>query len=72
MLPMRAPSAGEPRITLTLPVLLAARRLYLHIEGPDKGRVLEQALAAGTGACALPIARVLARRPAAVDTYWTA
>jgi 6-phosphogluconolactonase len=72
VLPMRAPGAGEPRITLSLPVLLAARRLYLHIEGAGKRQVLEQALAADTGAPALPIARVLASRKGVVDTYWTA
>jgi len=72
VLPMRAPGAGEPRITLSLPVLLAARRLYLHIEGAGKRQVLEQALAAGSKTPALPIARVLAWRKGATDTYWTA
>lgn len=72
VLPMRAPGAGEPRITLSLPVLLAAGRLYLHIEGAGKRQVLEQALAAGTGPGMLPIARVLASRRGAVDTYWAA
>lgn len=41
VLPMCAPSAGEPRITLTGPVLAAARALYLHIEGAEKGKVFE-------------------------------
>lgn len=72
VLPMRAPGAGEPRITLSLPVLLAARRLYLHIEGAGKREVLERALAVGAKTTALPIARVLAWRKGAVDTYWTA
>ncbi len=72
VLPMRAPGAGEPRITLTLPVLLAARRLYLHIEGAGKREVLEQALAAVNGTGLLPIARVLASRGGKVATYWAA
>lgn len=71
VLPMRAAAAGEPRVTLTLPVLLAARRLYLHIEGAGKRRVLEHALAED-GTDALPIAHVLAARADRVDTYWTA
>ncbi|OHC76046.1 MAG: 6-phosphogluconolactonase [Rhodospirillales bacterium RIFCSPLOWO2_12_FULL_58_28] len=44
---LRAEGANEPRITLTLPVLLAARSLYLHIEGAGRARVLEAALGDG-------------------------
>lgn len=66
LLPMRAPGAGEPRITLTLPVLQAARGLYLHIEGVEKRSVLEQALAHEPPAA--PVAVVL--RQAATQTYW--
>jgi 6-phosphogluconolactonase len=47
LVPMHAAGAGEPRITLTLPVLLQSRALYLHIEGTDKLQVLERALEAG-------------------------
>lgn len=47
LMPMRAPGAGEPRITLTLPVLLQSRALYLHIEGTEKLQVLDRALQAG-------------------------
>jgi 6-phosphogluconolactonase/glucosamine-6-phosphate isomerase/deaminase len=35
---MNAPGAGEPRLTFTLPVLLAAGRLKLHIEGSETRR----------------------------------
>ncbi|GLQ45158.1 6-phosphogluconolactonase [Dyella lipolytica] len=66
VVPMRAPGAGEPRITFTLPVLLQARSLYLHIEGPDKRVVLEQAEQAGSP---LPIASVL-RRAQHLEIYW--
>lgn len=72
VLPMRAPGAGEPRVTLTLPVLLAARHLYLHIEGQAKRRILEQAVSSGAAPGALPIARVLAFRTGALDAYWAA
>jgi len=72
VLPMHAPAAGEPRITLTLPVLLAARHLYLHIEGQGKWQVLQQSLSAGPGQPMLPIARVLQSARAPVPTYWCA
>ncbi|MFC3653102.1 6-phosphogluconolactonase [Dyella humi] len=66
VLPMRAPGAGEPRITFTLPVLLKARSLYLHVQGDDKRDVLAQAEKPGS---ALPVAHVLqADRP--LDIYW--
>lgn len=66
VLPMRAPGAGEPRITFTLPVLLQARSLYLHIQGRDKRDVLAEAEQPGSR---LPIASVLrAGRP--LDIYW--
>lgn len=72
VLPMHAPAAGEPRITLTLPVLLAARNLYLHIEGRGKWQVLQQALSNAPGEAALPVARVLQSARAPVPTYWSA
>lgn len=43
-LPMLAPSVPHQRLTLTLPVLKAARLQILAIEGPGKLAVLEQAL----------------------------
>jgi 6-phosphogluconolactonase len=66
VLPMRAPHAGEPRITFTLSVLLKARALFLHIEGPDKRVVLEQAEQPGSS---LPIASVL-QRARQLEIYW--
>ncbi|MFK2899602.1 6-phosphogluconolactonase [Dyella jejuensis] len=66
VLPMRAPGAGEPRITFTLPVLLKARALYLHIQGEDKREVLDQAEQANSQ---LPIASVLRDAPQ-LDIYW--
>lgn len=70
--PMHAATAGEPRITLTLPVLRAARSLYLHIQGQGKWQVLQQALSPGPGQPMLPIARVLESARAPVPTYWCA
>ena len=69
VLPMRAPGAGEPRVTLTLPPLLAARHLYLHIEGAEKQAVLAQA-ASGIGAgAAYPIRTVLRHARSPLATY---
>lgn len=68
LIPMRAPDAGEPRITLTLPVLLAADALALHIEGEAKKPVLEKALGDGP-ATEMPIRAVLRAKPA-LDIFW--
>ncbi|GLK73092.1 6-phosphogluconolactonase [Ancylobacter dichloromethanicus] len=68
LIPMRAPDAGEPRITLTLPVLLAADALALHIEGEAKKPVLEKALGEGP-AVDMPIRAVLRAKPA-LDIFW--
>lgn len=65
---MRAPGAGEPRITLTLPTLLATRQLFLHIEGDDKREVLAQARLGLGEAAHYPVRAVLERAPVAV--YW--
>jgi 6-phosphogluconolactonase len=59
VLPMRAPAAEEPRITLTLAALTQARALYLHIEGERKKAVLGKALAGEAPFEQAPIARVL-------------
>ncbi|MCS0495237.1 6-phosphogluconolactonase [Ancylobacter sp. MQZ15Z-1] len=68
LIPMHAEGAGEPRITLTLPVLLAADALALHIEGAAKRPVLEKALGEGP-ATDMPIRAVLrAERP--LDIFW--
>lgn len=63
---VRAPAAGEPRITFTLPPLLAADALFLHIEGPRKRAVLETA-ARGED---LPICAILAHASRPVDVVW--
>ena len=72
VLPMRAPDAGQPRITLTLSPILAARHLYLHIEGAAKQRVLEDAMT-GTGAGAgYPIRGVLRHATSPVQVFYCA
>jgi 6-phosphogluconolactonase len=46
-LAIHAPGAGEPRVTLTLPILLNTRAMYLHIEGAEKFVTLAKALENG-------------------------
>ncbi len=65
---MRAAAAIEPRITLTLPVILGAEMVALHIEGAEKRKVLEAALEEGAPEN-LPICAVLRRKPAP-DIFW--
>jgi 6-phosphogluconolactonase len=67
-LSLRAPGAGEPRITLTLPRLLETDGLYLHIEGEEKAEVLDKALGDGPTED-MPIRAVL-RSGHAVNVYW--
>jgi 6-phosphogluconolactonase len=65
---MRAPGAGEPRITLTLPALLTADRLALHIEGTSKRPVLNAAL--GDGATTDMPVRAVLRSPRCLEIFW--
>lgn len=67
VLPVHAQSAGEPRLTFSLPKLVETRNLALHIEGADKKRVLEKALGDGTR---LPIRAVFDAAKTPVDIYW--
>jgi 6-phosphogluconolactonase len=70
VIPMRAAGAGEPRITFTLPVLLDAGALFLHIEGEAKRRVLADAqLGLGAGRD-YPVRAVLAQARVPVSVYW--
>ncbi|MFS8037762.1 6-phosphogluconolactonase [Xanthobacter sp. AM11] len=66
---VRAPAAGEPRITFALPPLLAADTVLLHIEGMTKRTVLERACTDGATA-ELPIRAVLRNAPAPLDVLW--
>ena len=68
LIEMEAPGAGEPRLTFTLPVLLAAGRLSLHIEGAEKRHVLDKALAKGPTEV-MPVRAVL-RSAAPLTLYW--
>ena len=64
-----AAAAVEPRITLTLPVVLAAETVALHIEGSAKRAVLERALEDGPVED-MPIRAVLRGATQGVDVFW--
>jgi 6-phosphogluconolactonase len=67
-LAIRAPGAGEPRVTLTLPALLKTRTLFLHIEGAEKAAVLEKALGGDT-IDDMPVRAVLRQNVVPVEIY---
>ena len=70
VLPMRSLSAGEPRITLSLPVLAAARSLYLQIEGPEKKQVFAR-IVNGEGAPPRnPLRALMQHAGAPLAVYW--
>lgn len=60
------PHGLVPRVTLTFPVLDAARQVLFLVSGADKARAVREVLS-GTSAAALPAARV---RPHAADAEW--
>jgi 6-phosphogluconolactonase len=65
---MKAPGAGEPRLTYTLRALTNAKVLCLHIEGQKKREVLENA-SAGTDVMAMPIRAVL-QADQELEIFW--
>ncbi|HVX79948.1 MAG TPA: 6-phosphogluconolactonase [Devosiaceae bacterium] len=66
---IRAPGAGEPRITQVLRRLLDTSALYLHIEGEEKAATLERALADGPIE-EMPIRAVLRQQLKPLEIYW--
>jgi 6-phosphogluconolactonase len=66
---IRAPGAGEPRVTLTLQVLLASKALYLHIEGEEKVETLRKAEAEGPVE-AMPVRAILRQTQTPLTIYW--
>ncbi|MEP1209087.1 MAG: 6-phosphogluconolactonase [Rhizobiaceae bacterium] len=66
---MTAPGAEEPRITMTLPALVTARNVFLHIEGDQKLAVYEEALKDGP-ADELPIRHILRHPDVNLHVYW--
>lgn len=58
LLPMRAEAAGEPRITLTAPILRGAMAIHILITGAEKRAALERAQ--GLSPLEAPVKAVLA------------
>jgi 6-phosphogluconolactonase len=70
VLPMRAPAAGEPRITLSLPTLLDTRALFLLVTGEKKRDMLAD-VRLGLGASQdYPVHAVLTQQRVPVAVYW--
>lgn len=70
VVPMRAPTADEPRITLTLARLLATRALFLLINGAHKREVLADAQLGLGVAQHYPVRAVLTQKRVPVAVYW--
>ena len=66
---IEAPGAGEPRLTLTLPRIVEANLIVLHIEGEAKKTVLAKVLQAGPEA-EMPVRSVLKHAKTPVEIYW--
>ncbi len=62
-------SAPHERMTLTLPAILDAGQLFLHITGPNKKDVLAQAQADGSPE-KMPIRYILRQQTTPVAIYW--
>ncbi|MFC5384772.1 6-phosphogluconolactonase [Aquamicrobium segne] len=69
VLPVDAVSAGEPRLTLSMPRLISAGFLALHIEGQEKRAVFEAAM---EGNAVTPIRAVIEASPQPVKVFWAA
>jgi 6-phosphogluconolactonase len=70
VLPMHAPGAGEPRITLSLPTLLDTRALYLLVTGEKKRDLLADARLGLGAAQHYPVRAVLTQQRVPVAVYW--
>lgn len=66
---IEAPGAGEPRLTMTLPFILDARFIALHIEGAEKRAVYEKALSA-RDPLEMPIRSVLQQNVTPIHVFW--
>lgn len=66
---MIPPTAPHERMTLTLPALLQAKNIFLHIIGQEKREVFDKALASGLEE-KMPIRFILSRAAVPVQIYW--
>jgi 6-phosphogluconolactonase len=71
VLAVDAPSAGEPRLTLSAQLLSTARFIAVHVEGHEKLTVLTAALAEDGGPEDRPISTLIAMAPTPVEVFWS-
>ena len=67
VLPVHAPSGGEPRLTLSMARIIAAGFIALHIEGEEKRTAFEAAMGPGKHK---PIRAVIDASPKPVEVFW--
>lgn len=70
VLPIQAEGAGEKRLTLTLPLVVSAGMVVLHIEGAAKQATFEKAIA-GDDANEMPVRAVFQHTRTPIQLYWT-
>jgi 6-phosphogluconolactonase len=70
VLPVHAPGAEEPRLSLSLARLMEARFAALHIEGSAKRELLASTLAAGGKTPSLPVQALFQHCKRSVEIYW--
>ena len=70
VLPMHAPDAGEPRITLSLSTLLDTRALYLLVTGEHKRELLADVRLGLDTAKDYPVRAVMTQQRVPVAVYW--
>ncbi|MDD9332296.1 MAG: 6-phosphogluconolactonase, partial [Bartonella sp.] len=70
VLPIYARSAVEPRLTLTLPVIIQSRFIALHFEGSQKCACFEEACQNGSE-MEMPIRAVLQHAHHLIQVYWS-
>ena len=71
VLPMRAAGAGEPRITLTLPTLLATRALFLLVRGEAKRDLLADVRLGLDAGKHYPVRAVVHQDAVPLAVYWS-
>lgn len=67
--PVNPGSGARPRMSLTLPFLLTARHIYLHIEGEAKRTVYVRALEQ-CSVNEMPIRAIFQQKSVHVEMYW--
>lgn len=66
---MTPTDAPHDRITMTLPLIMSSRHIYLHIIGDQKKTVLDQALKS-KDADIMPIRAILHQSSKPIEIYW--